>query len=68
MKPLSRILLSVAFYFIGVVSVYSQMTYLGLKQEANVREAQNDLINVFGTYWPETQLIDNYLYIPTKNG
>jgi hypothetical protein len=68
MKLFFQILLFIAFDFIVVVTAYSQMTYLGLKQEANVRSAQNDLINVFGTYWPETQIIDNYLYIPTKNG
>ena len=44
------------------------MEYIGLKEEANVREAQNQLITVFGTYWPESQLIDNYLYIPTVSG
>lgn len=63
-----KIILSTVLFLISYEIVFSQMTYLGLKQEGNVRSAQNDLINVFGTYWPESQVIDNYLYIPTTNG
>ncbi|NLA24863.1 MAG: T9SS type A sorting domain-containing protein [Bacteroidales bacterium] len=48
---------------------YGQMTYIGLKEEANVRNAQSYLFNnMVETYWPETQIIDNYLYVPTING
>ena len=48
---------------------YGQMTYIGLKEESNVRNAQNLLFNnMVETYWPETQIIDDYLYIPTING
>ena len=46
---------------------FSQATYIGLKEESNVRQAQNQL-TAFGTYWPKSQLIGDYLYIPTQHG
>ena len=42
-----------------------KMVYLGLKDEANVRTAQTSLRV---KYWPKTQIIDNFLYVPTING
>lgn len=48
-------------------SYFGQLTYIGLKNESNVREAQ-DQLTAFGKYWPKTQLIDGYLYVPTTTG
>ena len=47
-----------------------QMIYIGLKDEANVRAAQYLLKSqlVPGVHWPKTQIIDNFLYVPTMNG
>lgn len=57
------------FFFIIIFSTdsYSQLNYVGLKDKGNVREAQNKLQSV-ATYWPKTQLIDDYLYVPTASG
>lgn len=49
------------------VNCFGQATYLGLREESNVRQAQSEL-TAYGTYWPKSQLIDEYLYIPTKTG
>lgn len=43
------------------------MTYIGLKNESNVRTAQYELRNI-GPYWPKSHLIDDYIYVPTLNG
>lgn len=48
-------------------SAPAQMTYLGLKDEANVRKAQKTLTPSF-TYWNKTKIIDDYLYVPTRKG
>jgi len=64
-KSISMVLLLLAPLF-----SYSQMIYIGLKDESNVRTAQATLagLQVAGRYWPKTQLIDNHLYVPTLNG
>lgn len=46
----------------------SQLEYLGLKQEANVRVAMNKLAILSESYWIKTQVIDDYMYVPTLNG
>jgi hypothetical protein len=43
------------------------MTYIGLKNESNVRTAKYELRNI-GPYWPKSHLIDDYIYVPTLNG
>jgi len=59
-----------ALFILTPLLTHSQMVYIGLKDEANVRVTQNILLdnNVDGAYWPKTQIIDGYLYIPTVNG
>ncbi len=53
--------------FSCITAQAQQFTYLGLKTESNVREAQNQL-STSGAYWPESQLIEGYLYVPTSTG
>ena len=53
--------------FLLISHCFGQATYIGLKEESNVRQAQSEL-TAFGTYWPKSQLIDDYLYIPTQYG
>ena len=48
-------------------SLKAQLQYIGLKSEGDIRVAQNQLVNS-GVYWPKTQVIDNFLYIPTSSG
>ena len=55
------------FCFLLSATCISQATYIGLKDESNVRQAQSEL-TAFGTYWPKSQLIGDYLYIPTQHG
>jgi len=45
----------------------AQMTYLGLKDESNVRKAQKASTASF-TYWSKTKIIGDYLYVPTRKG
>lgn len=54
-------------FIITSVNVFGQLTYIGLKDKANIRKAQNELVTA-ATYWPKTQIIDHYLYIPTQTG
>ena len=62
-------LISVTFFLSIYISIYGQMTYIGLKDESNVRNAQNLLLNnQVETYWTETQIIDDYFYVPTVKG
>ena len=55
------------FCFLLAAHGFSQATYLGLAEQSNVRQAQSEL-TAFGTYWPKSQLIGDYLYIPTQTG
>ncbi len=68
MKTLIKKIIPVVLLLLQLNS-YGQMTYMGLKEESDVRNAQSYLRNnMVETYWPETQIIDNYLYVPTING
>ena len=57
----------ILFLVFSFFKVNAQLQYLGLKTESNVRDAQILLQNT-GTYWPKTQVIDSFLYVPTSNG
>lgn len=46
----------------------SQLKYLGLKKESNVRVAMNQLAPLSESYWIKSQIIDDFVYVPTLNG
>ncbi len=60
MKFISIILFFLAFNLQG------QSTYIGLQEIANIDAPQQAAIN--GNYWPKFQIIDNMIYVPTKDG
>lgn len=60
-------LISLLISFFLFTQSYGQMKYLGLKQESNVRIAQQKLAGS-GTYWPKMQIIDDNIYVSTING
>jgi len=48
---------------------YSQLKYLGLKEKSNIREAQRIYAELYRRpFWPRTQVIDNYIYVPCATG
>lgn len=55
------------FLFFPFIHVIGQLTYIGLKNESNVRTAQYELRNI-GPYWPKSHLIEDNIYVPTMNG
>lgn len=64
---MKKYILTILIIVFSSYHVNAQLQYLGLKTESNVREAQILLQNT-GNYWPKTQVIDSFLYIPTANG
>lgn len=46
----------------------AQMQYVGLKSESNIRVAQVNLLDNFAAYLPKTQIIEDFIYIPTEKG
>lgn len=64
---MKRHILVILFLIFSFCKVNAQLQYLGLQTESNVRDAQELLQNT-GNYWPKTQVIDSFLYIPTSIG
>ena len=52
---------------LATTSSLSQITYLGLKEEGNIRFAQIELADS-GAYWPKSKIIGDSLYVCTSSG
>ncbi|GHS95281.1 hypothetical protein AGMMS50239_31070 [Bacteroidia bacterium] len=70
-SPLSILFLLI---FLGTFPNESkaQLKYIGLKDEANVREAQQIVYHTYASryahFWPKMHLFDNYVYVTTADG
>lgn len=68
---MKRIIQLVFLFLLCTVNNYAQVSkleYLGLKKEANVRVAMNKLAPLGESYWIKSQIIGDYIYVPTLNG
>jgi len=59
----------VTYLLISYTIINAQnLVYHGLKEEGNVRVSQTILADYDGVYWPKTQVIDSFIYVPTRKG
>ncbi|RYD52041.1 MAG: T9SS type A sorting domain-containing protein [Sphingobacteriales bacterium] len=65
--PLFRTLILLSLMALSNASAQAQLTYIGLGALSNVRTAQSQSTNSI-TYWPNMQVLDGYIYVPTYSG